>query len=118
MSTHVERVLKAVERLMKIDPSGSVGRSATRMHKRLTGQLAAVPMSQVMEKVPGTSLAAKARTLGVTRRTGTWRRSWKGLPAFPPTRSGAAPTPLRLARGIQRDRHNLPVRARARAMVC
>jgi DNA-binding XRE family transcriptional regulator len=79
MSTHVERVLKAVERLMKIDPSGSVGRSATRMHKRLTGQLAAVPMSQVMEKVPGTSLAAKARTLGVTRQTvyawinGDWR---------------------------------------------
>ncbi len=80
MSTaEAEKALKAVERLMKVAPSGSVNRFATRMHKRLSSQLAAVPMSQVVDKVPGESLAAKARELGVTRQTvyawinGDWR---------------------------------------------
>jgi plasmid maintenance system antidote protein VapI len=80
MSTEgAQRALKAVERLMKAAPTGSVNRFATRMHRRLTSQLAALPMSEVVNKVPGTSFAAKARNLGVTRQTvyawvnGDWR---------------------------------------------
>ena len=69
MSTQdTERALKIVERLMKAAPSGSVNRFATRMHNRLRDRLVAMPMSEVLDKVPGT-IPEKARLLGVTRQT-------------------------------------------------
>lgn len=77
-----EKQLKLVERLISAAPSGSVNRFATRLHKRLSNQLAAMPMSEVLNKLPGgpeASLASKARLLGVTRQTiyawinGDWR---------------------------------------------
>lgn len=80
MSTvDTERALKIVERLIKATPSGSINRSAMVLQKRLNRQLNAVPMSEIIGKMPGKSLADKARTLGVTRQTihawvnGAWR---------------------------------------------
>jgi transcriptional regulator with XRE-family HTH domain len=60
-----ERALKIVERLMKVAPSSSLGRFAIRMRSRLN----ATPMATILEKVPGESISAKARTLGVSRQT-------------------------------------------------
>jgi hypothetical protein len=60
-----ERALKIVERLMKVAPSSSLERFAIRMRSRLN----AVPMSGILEKVPGETISAKARTLGVSRQT-------------------------------------------------
>jgi DNA-binding transcriptional regulator YiaG len=60
-----ERALKIVERLMKVAPNSSLGRFAVRMRSRLN----ATPMAAILEKVPGESISAKARTLGVSRQT-------------------------------------------------
>lgn len=65
--TDTERALKVVEKLMKVAPRGSVNRFATRLHDRLIKRLNAVPMTQVIEKIPGASIVAKARACGVSR---------------------------------------------------
>lgn len=73
-----EHAVKVAARLIKVT-SGSANKSATLLHRRLTRQMNAVPMSDIIGKMPGQSLAAKARALGVTRQTihawvnGAWR---------------------------------------------
>jgi DNA-binding transcriptional regulator YiaG len=62
---NTEQVLKAVERLMKVAPSSSLERFAIRMRSRLN----AMPMSDILAKMPGDTISAKARTLGVSRQT-------------------------------------------------
>jgi hypothetical protein len=62
-----ERAIKIVERLIRAAPNKSVVRFATRMHDRLSKRRNAIPMSEVIEKIPGTTVMAKARSLGVTR---------------------------------------------------
>lgn len=62
-----ERALKIIEQLIKIAPNQSVARFATRMRNRLAKRRNAIPMSEVIEKIPGATIMAKARSLGVTR---------------------------------------------------
>lgn len=71
MSTEddTERAIRAVERLIKVAPNRRVKNFSNRMMSRLLGQLTALPMSQVIARVPGGSITAKARNIGVSRQT-------------------------------------------------
>jgi transcriptional regulator with XRE-family HTH domain len=62
---NTEQVLKAVERLMKVAPSSSLERFAIRMRSRMN----AMPMADILAKMPGDTITAKARALGVSRQT-------------------------------------------------
>lgn len=67
MSTYeTERALKLVEKLGKVS---GLDRIAERMKLKLEARLAAVPMSEVLAKMPQTSITAKARAVGVSRQT-------------------------------------------------
>lgn len=65
MSTPIERQLKAIDRLLEVTPNDpGLHRYAAKLRNRLT----AIPMSQVLAKMPGT-VADKAKHLGVSRQT-------------------------------------------------
>lgn len=67
--------MKLVDRLIKIaaDPA------LTRHARKMRANLALLPMSKVLEKVPGKTLASKARYIGVAKESvhawnkGKWR---------------------------------------------
>jgi transcriptional regulator with XRE-family HTH domain len=63
--TDTARALKLVERLKKVSNNKGLTLFAERMKRRLN----ALPMGPVIAKVPGGSIAAKARSIGVTRQT-------------------------------------------------
>lgn len=60
-----ERALKLVERLIKTGGNEGITRRALKMRARLT----AMPMSAILDKVPGASVIEKAKALGVSRQT-------------------------------------------------
>ena len=61
--------LRAVERLIKSANTEGDVQAAKRMRARMIRRMNARPMSEVIAKVPGNSIPAKARALGTTRQT-------------------------------------------------
>lgn len=61
--------LRAVERLIKSANTEGDIQSAKRMRDRMIRRMKAIPMSEVVAKIPGTTVPAKARALGITRQT-------------------------------------------------
>lgn len=64
-TAETERAIRLAERLIKLDTSPSLTRHAERIRQRLS----AMPMRHIVMKVPGETIVAKARILGVTRQT-------------------------------------------------
>ena len=70
-----DRALKLVDRLIKISPDPGLTRHARRMRAKLL----MTPMPEILKKVPGVTLASKARFLGVRKETvhGWARGKWR-----------------------------------------
>jgi hypothetical protein len=62
--TKQDRALELVERLIKLSGDPKVRSRAMRMHSRIK-----LPMSQVLQKVPGDSIIEKAKLLEISRQT-------------------------------------------------
>lgn len=80
MSTAVQdRTLKLLDRLIKASRDPSLSRHA----KKMRAKALLLPMSEILKKVPGQTLASKARFLGVSKETchgwnkGAWRPNEK-----------------------------------------
>jgi hypothetical protein len=64
-----EKALKLVERLIEIAPDAGMKRRAMKLAAKL-----ALPIDEILAKVPGNSVIAKAKAIGVTRQAiYSWR---------------------------------------------
>jgi hypothetical protein len=63
--TSTGEALRLTKRLIRASPDASVARAAQKVQRLLT----VMPMADILDKVPGSSIAAKAKALGVTRQT-------------------------------------------------
>ena len=61
---HLRRARRHVEALLKLDLYKDVRESAEELQRRLQ-----LPLTEALSKVPGESIAARARRLGITRQT-------------------------------------------------
>lgn len=76
---HQAQALKLIDRLIKSSRDPGLARYARKMRSKVL----LLPMSEVLKRVPGNSLASKARFLGVSKETchgwnkGAWRPNEK-----------------------------------------
>ena len=61
--------LRAVDKLIKSAPTDADQRAAKRMRARMLKRMNAMPMSEIINRMPDGSIPSKARMLGVSRQT-------------------------------------------------